>query len=1190
MTLKTSLVMSGDASGAQAALDSMDKSLSSATAEAKRMEKAFADADKQIEALAAAQARAAQATLAAKTAFKAGEIGVKDYNARLLEVKTGLSVFEAGHRSAVTALKQAQTSLGGAKVSTGQAAAGYQNFGRQVQDVAVQLQGGANIGTIISQQGGQIADAVAQMGGRFAGLASFLAGPWGAALIVGTGLLVDLGIELYKSADAADANAKSLTDVKLATNGLSDAQSVLGNMFDLATGKIKAQNEMLRLNVTLTAIKLRAEASAERANSERTTNRFTQGNLGLSVSQKAIGALGIPVGGAVGRESQVRDLVSDFRSGKVDSVGAAKRAAALDFTGLSVTKSEFLQAISDGVSGPGKEKIADLIEKSLKQGQLDPILRDEKTGRKKQDNSSERARKAALSREEYSQGTGKKIADIRDQFSDLPTAVARASNAMRDLDKISGDLARRPLTPNVKALVDEISRAKQAINESLNRPFNDFLEQARESAEIDKLLAAGRDDEAQALKIVLGLQEKQGPLAESQLDAVLATVRADRERAAVLRDQRALISANVAAVQDFRGALEGTVANALRGRFSIERVLSSIGNSFITITSKKLVESMFGDTLRQLEAQATGADKVDAAGKRIATSLDDGAQAVKSFAETIKIANAAIRGGTGASSAERSLAAVAGDSAASISSLFGKLASGVAEKIAENAGSLATGRAPETSGAEIVVTANKGRKVDLSGTNGLLIDMVDRTLQQMGIRIPGVVTAGIKGALGKLEQSLPQALQGAFTGTAASRIILGDKGTGGSIGSAIGGALGGKIGEQVLSKGLTAVGGKLLGSFAGPLGSALGGVLGGLIGGAFKKTTSGGASIGLNAQGNGAVTGTAGNSGDLKKMASGYGGTVISALDQIAQALGADLGNFNVAIGKRSSGYIKVSASGNAAATTGKKVTSDIIYNGKDEGEAIMAALANAIGDGAIKGVSAAVQRALKSSSNVDQAVKEALKVQQVELAIGGIGAEMAKAFADFERQAAERLKVAQQYGFDVVKLEQVNAKDRLKLTDRLLKEQVGSLQDLITEMTSGSLFEGSSVDQRTKLLDQISVAKTQAAAGEEGAADKLAQLLQQLNSVSRDAFGTTGGFATDRSTILDIARETVAIRNKQIEDAQNATDPALAETNSQLSEANDFLSRLAALNGESVEYLRAMSSQFAFNGFGTLAATAGFR
>ncbi|OZA18508.1 MAG: hypothetical protein B7Y02_01470, partial [Rhodobacterales bacterium 17-64-5] len=204
MTLRTSLVITGDAANATAALDSLDKGLAEASAEAKKLQKAFADADKSIEQLAAAQTRAKTETLAAKVALKAGSISAQEYNARLLETKTALSLVEGGHRGAVTALKQAQTAIGGAVVSTRAAAAGYTNFGRQVQDVAVQMQSGTNLGTIISQQGGQIADAVAQMGGRFAGLASFLAGPWGAALIVGTGMLVNLGIELLSTGDAAD--------------------------------------------------------------------------------------------------------------------------------------------------------------------------------------------------------------------------------------------------------------------------------------------------------------------------------------------------------------------------------------------------------------------------------------------------------------------------------------------------------------------------------------------------------------------------------------------------------------------------------------------------------------------------------------------------------------------------------------------------------------------------------------------------------------------------------------------------------------------------------------------------------------------------------------------------------------------------------------------------------------------------
>lgn len=1111
MALKTSLVITGDAASAEAALSALDKGLGEASVEAQKLDKAFAAADKSIEKVAAAQARAKSETIAATVALKSGSISQTEYNTRLLETKTALSLVEVGHKDALQALKQAQASIGGATVSTRQAAAGYQNFGRQVQDVAVQLQGGANLGTIISQQGGQIADAVAMMGGRFAGIASFLAGPWGAAIIVASGLLVDLGVQFLKSGD--DANEAKDKIFNLA-----------GGLENLADNAAIARDAMDKLRQSLTQATPASDAADKATKTIITSGAsLNKVNQEIAATNKLLQSPSLALGGA------------DTGLALVNRLGQ-----------LEKQKASLQKSIKDARTDLDQVR-ATAAAADIQEANRDRLSQREKKQRTPR-NKGDAAARAADRRIEFGEDTAKRIANIVDQFSDLPTAVGRANKSMRELDDISSDLAKRPLTPNVDQLIAKVGQAKNVIRESLNKPFNDYIEQAKQAAEIDKLLIAGREDEARALRVVLDLQKEQGPLQQEQLQAVLETERAQRQTALVLRDQRDLLDANISAVRDFRSSLVGTVADALRGRFSVDRVLASLGNSYVNIVSQKLIEGLFGDTLRKLEAQATGADKVDAAGIRIATSLDKGGKAVDDFAATVARANALLgKEGNprGAADLTDGLSGVSN----SISEFLGKLTSGVAEKVAQQANGNGI---PEATGPEIVVTAEKARKVDLSGTGALLVDIVDRTMQQLGVRLPQVVTSGLKGVLGKLEQSLPQALQGAFTGSTASRIVLGDRGVGGSIGSAIGGALGGKVGEQLLGKGLTAIGGKLLGGFAGPIGSALGGVLGGLIGGAFKKTTSGGASIGLNAQGQGAVTGTAGNSADLKKTASGYGGTVVSALDQIAQALGADLGNFNVAIGKRSSGWIKVSASGNAAATTGKKVTSDIIYNGKDEGEALMAALANAIGDGAIKGISAAVQKALNSSTDVDKAVKEALKVQQVELAIGGVGAEMEKAFKDFERQAAERLRIARQYGFDVAKLEEVNAKDRLKLTERLMKEQVGSLQSLIEQLTSGSLFEGSAVDRRSAILSEISKTRDAANRGEEGAADKLAGLLEQLNSVSKEVYGTTGGFANDRATIIDQARETVAKANQRISDAQKGSDPALAATNAALDENND--------------------------------------
>lgn len=1142
MALKTSLVITGDAASAEAALAALDKGLGEASAEAKQLEKAFAAADKSIEKLAAAQTRAKTETLAAKVALEAGSISTREYNARLLETKTALGLVENSHRSTVNALRQAQGAIAGATTSLAAARAGYTNFGRQVQDVAVQIQGGANLGTIISQQGGQIADAVAMMGGRFAGFASFMAGPWGALITVGIGVLVNLGIELAKTGDEMDK-------VKFASSAMGDAQGILGNVLDITTGKIKTQSAALialaRAQIIAGQIESRkrqAEARSTIASSADFRTEFGGGlGGGFSATRRQ------------GAEAQVE---SNFRNGIINSDQAVQQLDKLRKAG-SITEDVFV-SLAKAYANFGVEQANQDIfknaEKLLNGTGGRELLKPEKNKNRTGAKNNELAKLAS-----FADQIDAKIAGIRDDFAELPTQVEKGNAAVRQLDLILKAVeSRKGLKPELIAKFrQEVAATKEVIERSLNRPFRDYIEQAQQAAEIDKLLVSGREDEAQALRIVLDLQKRQGPLQQEQLQAILETVRAQRQMDLVLRDQRELIDANINAVRDFRASLVGTVADALRGRFSVERVLSSLGNSYVNIVSQKLIEGLFGDTLRKLEAQATGADKVDAAGTRIATSLDEGSKAVDDFAATVARANSVLGREDNPPSAAN-LTNGLGSIGNSLSDFVGKLTSGVTEKIAQQANGNGNG-VPEATGPEIVVTAPKTKKVDLSGTGALLVDIVDRAMQQLGVRIPQVLITGLKGVLGKLEQSLPQALQGAFTGSAASRIVLGDRGVGGSIGSAIGGALGGKVGEQLLGKGLTAIGGKLLGGFAGPIGSALGGVLGGLIGGAFKKTTSGGASIGLNAQGQGGVTGTAGNSSDLKKTASGYAGTVVSALDQIAQALGADLGNFNVAIGKRSSGWIKVSASGNAAATTGKKVTSDIVYNGKDEGEAIMAALANAIGDGAIKGISAAVQKALNSSTDVDKAVKEALKVQQVELAIGGVGAEMEKAFKDFERQAAERLRIARQYGFDVAKLEEVNAQDRLKLTERLIKEQVGSLQSLITQLTSGSLFEGSAVDRRAAILDEISKTRDAANRGEEGAADKLAGLLEQLNAVSKEVYGTTGGFAKDRATIIDQARETVAKANQRITDAQKSSDPALATTNAALDENNDQNAKIIA-------------------------------
>jgi hypothetical protein len=1120
MPLPVSLVLSGDSRGAQSALNAVEAALGSSEAEARQLAKAFGDVDASATRLAAAQTQAKTATDAAKASLAAGEIGLEQYNKQLIDTKTQLSLVTSAHNEAVSGLKKSQAAfndaidgMGRTQQATGEARVGYMMLGQQAQDVAIMLQGGANIGTIIATQGGQVATAVQMMGGKMSGFAGFMAGPWGAAITVGIGVLVNLAMAMDDNASAADQAVE-------ANNAFATAQSTIAGIVDKTTGALNTQNKALLLNAQLTAISLRAKAVEAKSNLASVMSKAETPSIW---GAQAYGA-GVDL-----RDFQARPvakLLRDLQAQRIKPADAAKMAETIDLSGTGLKQTDVLQAVADyvlSVDGPIAAKdIEDVL--GGKRAQVAGTKRPRSRGSKRND-------AAALS--EFSEDTAKKIAAIRDEFSDIPAAVQRSNKAMAELNDLTSDINAKKLLPNIKnQLLSDLAEAKVAIEDSLNKPFSDFMEAQRQGAEIDKLLLQGRVDEAEALKIVLQMQEQQGPLTKQQLGDVLATVEAERQRGMVLRDQRALIQANLDAVHDMRGALEQTVGDMLRGKFSIGAVANSLMNSYVNITSKKIVEAMFGDTLRELENQASGASKVEAAGVKMATSLNTTSKAVDAFADVVVRAGAKIASPAGSGSASASAWAM----------LDGPVSSGFSNEISKALDDMLAEFVTGTQ--DIVVTGDKRRASKESQTANLLVDMVSKISKDAGLPLPKELTGLFKSFLGNLETMLPQAMQGAMIGSMASSLVFGSKAN-------AGGTIGGQLGGKLL--------GSVLGSFGGPVGSIAGSLLGNLVGGLF----GGGAKWGTTVVGSGTA---GGNNDEMKSGVSSASKSIGSALDRIAEALGGTVGGYNVSIGQMD-GKWRVSTSGRTGKLENKY--KDVTNFGKDGGESAFAfAIGDAIGDGAVQGISAAIQKALRSNPDVDKALKEALKVQEIEVLVDGIGGQIKKVFKDFERQAAERVRIAREYGFDVVKIEERNAADRLKLTKQLLDEQVGSLQDLINEMTSGSLFEGSAVEQRAKLLDQVAAAKAAADVGEEGAADRLAALLAQLNAASKAAFGTTGGFASDRTTILDAARDTIAKFNQRVEDAARGSDPALVTTNATLDEIAEQSARTLAELGVQSDYL----------------------
>lgn len=740
---------------------------------------------------------------------------------------------------------------------------------------------------------------------------------------------------------------------------------------------------------------------------------------------------------------------------------------------------------------------------------------------------------------EFSDDTADRIKDITAQFQNLATQQVSVARATRQIDDLISDLQKKK-PPNFEKLIKDAQAAKLIIADGINKPFRDMIAEQREQVDQNGYLLRGLSTQAEVRREILALEKQMGPLSKEQAAQVQLGVEALREQQRELDILREKQQSYLTALDDMRGAVRAVFTDGAKGIADLPKRLL---NGFTNLQADVLTEKLFGDVFRELQDKITGQDIVKGAAREFASTVRAAKPPINDLATSA----------TGAANALDKLTAAAGGGApvgaASVLNPGGTLGVGDNKGGLSKAGiNSTTGPLPD--GADIVVNAitkDLGNKVkELRGITNSPTAFYQDSIGKVSSKIFGEAAGKKIGEIGG------KALGGFVTGTLVDSFL---KPLGNALGfktSKLGGQIGGTIGSFLPI----------------PFGKEIGAVVGSIIGGLFKKTKTGSATIG-NVNGVAGVTGTSGNSGGQIRVAEGLAGAVGDALGQIADTLGGQIGNFGVSIGKRDKKFV-VDTSGRGR-TKGSGV-----QKFKTEEEAQAAALAAAIGQGAIAGVSAAVQRALSSSSDVNKAVKEALKVQEVEDLISGMGGTLERQFRAFEAQARERVRIAQQYGFDVIKIEKINAEQRLALVDELLTSRIGALQDLLKDFTTGDLFEGDAKARRAALLGEITKTRAQVDAGVAGAPNTLADLLRQLATSSRDAFGTAGPeFAADRQTAIDNATAVIAAERKRVEDAQAAvatTNAALATGNTLTNETNDLLAQNNAL-------LATIAASFGFAG-----------
>lgn len=951
-----------------------------------------------------------------------------------------------------TANRRGQAATRGAVVSAGQQRAGLQQLSFQLNDVATMFALGARPQQIFASQAGQVIQAVQMMTGGTSRLAAFLGGPWGLALTSAAIVVTPFIGKLFEAEKAADA-------AKVGANSLATAQGVLGDVFDLASGKIANQNELLLLNARLTALNLRSEALAKGASSRAVfasagTRSGADRIFGGGVSDSAAVRVGISPSQSRGQNNAgtIRALLEGVKAGRITADEALKRSDRLDFTGTGATKEEFQQAIIDQAFSKDAERVAALINESLDSGSLSPELRRDKPGRTRSSRST----------------------------------ASAANKAAR-----------------------EAERGKATIQDALVRPFTELREESERRLQIEELLAQGREVEAAALSEVLRLERQIGAVSEDQRREVEQIVRAEAERTRELRVQQRLFLAQL----DVLGQVERDLTDLLSGRST--DFFGNFRQALQDLQGQRLFEAIFGDAFRAIEdelrkstpqgrANARYAEQVE----RTATTTARVEQALASLAESAEAASARLRGGVAANDnggfSPRMAIAQAALQAAGIGTgitVNGRRPVQIARNsIDDLAKRIATG----------IGTSIGAQLEDVLGPQfaALLGDVIGGAIagKTLGGTTGGILggleglTGNIKGLEG-LSAALGKAGGGAAVGTQVAGLskLLGIKGS--TTGAQIGGAIGSFIPI--------------------PGGNIIGAIAGNLLGGLLKGTPRGSATIGGVGGGLG-VTGISGNRGSLKDASGNLAGSVLEAVNRIAAQLGAEVnaGAGRVSIGQRKDN-LRVDPSGRGATKIGNGAIDfgqdaeaaiafavrDLIQDGVITGlRASEQRLLRAGSD-----IEAAMRDVLTFRSVFD-------RLREIKDPIGFAVEQVTREFDQFRdvfaRAGADAAELAS--------LEELAGLERARAIEDATSRVVGSLRGLLDNLRTGDSGL-SIRTRRGNAVSEFDTLAARVAAGDSSAFDRFAEVSQQLLDIERQLFGSTQSYFDRLAQVTSLTEQAIA-------------------------------------------------------------------
>lgn len=1095
-------------------------------------------------------------------------------------------------------------------------------LGQQLQDVAVQAQMGTNAFLIFGQQAPQAAFALsglAESANRtqraIGNVATFLSGPWGAAIFVAVAALGPFVQKLFESGDEAEKAKRKTLDFASGLNILSmsadDASSAMDGLIGKLQSAIKFQGDFLRGQIQIArqnAADLQAQIKADEQ-ALAAYERARKSEFGSSFLPTGL-LPNSPNNPAKAYEmSLVRERLAQNRA-KLPSALEAAGAAAIAEANRNIAESidpiqKAINGVDDAIARLNQRRLDTvrrndpLADNNLTQGeferQLGDLVRRRAVLEKQQQDAKKKPPKAKVDREperlaRFADQAAEQVLRINDRFSDQPGLIRQSMQAMRQLDAIIAETNERMakaknLTKAQKeefeGIISSARSAQQTVIEATSRPLELIRRESEQRLQIEEALAAGRTDEAAALQEIFRLEQQLGTEAElraemqklltqgrieeaRQIEGVLANyglmrdeVRAitieEERKLRVLRDQQAVFNAQLNVLNTVRRDL----TDLLSGRST--DFFKNFTQSLQDLAGARLFESLFGQAFRDIEDELQRGTPQGRANAAYAAQVERTVQTTTRLEQALSVLTGAV---TGAADRIRT-----GGAGLAANDNFRDPKMALVQSVLERAGvggitvTAARPRPTEIARSSVMDIARRIAEGVVSPFRDTLESVLGRGLGgTIGDSIAGVIagkaTGGTTGAiLGGLE-GLTKGIKG-LEGVSKT---LGKMGGGAATGTLVAG-IGQALGIKTSSTG-GAIGGALGSLIPIPGGNIIGSILGSIIGGLFRRTPRASATIGGAGNGLG-VTGVTGNKAELRTQVSGLGSNVLDVVNSIAQQLGASLDSSrgSVSIGVRD-GKFRVDPTGRGQTET-KKGAIDF---GEDAQAAVRAAVMDLIQDGVIKGLRASEDRLLRAAKDVESGLRDVLTFRGVFDQLRAIKDPVGAAVDTLNREFTNLIDLFKRAGASTEEFAQLEELYNLKRAEAIKEATdrvVGSLRQLLDDLKTGD--NGLSLrDRRNNTLTQFNALAARVAAGDKTAFDDFANVAKQLLDIERQLFGSTQSY-------FDRLEQVTKLTEKAIAD-QTALANAGAASPSPFDNSASIARSIDAASAEQVGWLRAIN------------------